>query len=336
MATRPKTYSLAELGEQLGADHVSHPAHEVGRACLATHGEADGIAFAENAAALAEAEASSVGALVIGPNMESGKPYIRVAQPRMAFGHIIGLFKRPLPIEPGVSPLANVHPSATIAPGASIGAFVTVGEDAVIEDAVQVHDGCFIGPRCVVGAGSQLYPRVTLVSDIALGTNCILYSGVVVGADGFGYIWNGSEHAKVPHGGGVLIGDSVEIGANSTIDRAMAGHTCIGSGTKLDNLVQVAHNCTIGRHVIICGGTMVGGSAVIEDGVVIGGHTSISDHARVGRGVRLAGRSGVWGECLVPGEYYGVPATPLRESMRQQAAIKKLPDFMKRFREPRS
>lgn len=336
MAKEPKTYSLAALGDRLAAEHVSHPAFQVDCVSMAAFGAPSGIAFAESPAALAEAEASQVGAIIVGEGVEATKPHIRVANPRAAFALVISLFRAPLPAEPGIHPHASVHPGAIVAATASIGAFVTLEDGVTVADGAAIHSGCFVGPRCAIGPDTLLYPHVTLVSDVTVGANCIFHSGVVIGADGFGYAWNGSEHAKVPHAGSVIIGDSVEIGANTTIDRAMAGATRIGTGTKLDNLVQIGHNSTIGRHVIICGGTMVGGSAVIEDGVVIGGHTSISDHAKVGRGVRLAGRSGVWGECMVPGEYYGVPATPLRESMRQQAAIKKLPDFMKRFREPRA
>lgn len=226
---------------------------------------------------------------------------------------------------------SGIHPSAVIAPDAKVGRHVSIG----------AH--CVIGPRVVIGDHSVLHPHVRIYSDAQLGSKTTLYSGVVIreecvlgarvtihdntiiGADGFGYIPDPKAGIrKVPQIGNVIIGDDVEIGANTCIDRGTIGATKIGAGTKIDNLVQIGHNTQVGSHCFICGGTGIAGSTTIGDGVVIGGACGIADHIEIVSGVRLGGRTGVTSSLKEPGDYLGFPATKAADWRRQQVALARL------------
>ena len=227
------------------------------------------------------------------------------------------------------------HPSAMVSPEAIIDDTVELGPFTVVEEGAKIGSGSiimanvFVGRGCETGINCVLHPGVKLYPGVKLGDRVTLHAGVVVGSDGFGYVFNGERHLKFPQAGGVILGNDVEVGANTTIDRGSLGTTLIGEGTKIDNLVQIAHNVEIGRHVIIASQTGISGSTVIEDHAIIGGQVGFGDHARVERGVVIGSKAGVLpGKIVRAGEvYWGVPVRPLREYKRLNALFGRLPDM---------
>jgi UDP-3-O-[3-hydroxymyristoyl] glucosamine N-acyltransferase len=234
----------------------------------------------------------------------------------------------------GIHPTAVVDRSARLGRNVSIGAGCSVGPGATLADDVMLHAGVRIGSEVSIGRGTIIHPAAVIYDRCAIGAACIIHAGAVIGADGFGYrpAPEGRGVIKVPHLGSVEIGDDVEIGANTCIDRAKFGATTIGSGTKIDNLVQIAHNCRIGRSCIICGHVGLAGSVVLGDGVVLGGGVAIADHITIGAGARVGARSGVMND-IPPGQsWMGIPAGPATETGRNYAAFRRLGELMQRIR----
>lgn len=231
----------------------------------------------------------------------------------------------------------GVHPSAVIGRGARlgeaacIGAYVQLGGGASLGDRVTVDAHCVIGDGVRVGNDVHLYPGVTLYAGATVGDRVLIHAGAVIGSDGFGYISKRDGHHKIPHVGGCHIGDDVEIGAGTTIDRGSVGETMVGAGTKIDNLVHVAHNTRIGRLCLIAAQVGISGSAVIEDGVVIGGQAGFQGHHTIGAGARIGGQSGVFGDVPAGETWSGYPARPHRESLKAQATLHRLVGMLKRL-----
>ncbi len=327
------SWNLNELAEIVDGELIGPGDKRILRPVSAGTNDPEGVTFAESPDALEKVKRSTVGAVLISLNVEPlSMSCIRLEDPRAAFNHILALCERHLSIEPGIHPSAVVHPSAVIAPSAAIGAYTVVGPEVQVKSGAEIYPHCFIGDRSVIGEDSVLYPRVVLYHDVILGQNVILHSGVVLGGDGFGYYWNGNQHVKIPQVGNVNIGAFVEIGANSSIDRATCETTVIGAGTKIDNQVQIGHNVHLGRCCIVCGQAGIAGSCEIGDGVVVGGQVAIKDHSKIVSGARLAGRTGVMQDIEKPGDYYGVPATPLRKAMRKLALEQRLPELFERVK----
>lgn len=334
METQKARWTLGELAQMLGGDLIGDADLAIDRPVSAETDDPRGIAFAESEDYLKKAEASSVGALLLDREIrETTKPAIRVDQPRLAFFMLLKMSERPLPHKVGIHPTAIVSPSAQVHPGASIGALTVIEDGAVIEDAARVYPHCYVGENCKIGPGTILYPNVTLYQDVTIGSGSIIHSGTVIGADGFGFVWDGKTRVKVPQIGGVVIGSNVEIGSNTSIDRATAGQTSIGDGTKIDNLVQVAHNAKIGQHTVIAGCTGVAGSAEIGDRCVIGGQVAFRDHSKIGDDVFVAGRSAIEKDLMEPGQYFGVPALPALEAIRIFKITQRLPEIWSRLRD---
>ncbi len=235
---------------------------------------------------------------------------------------------------PGVHPSAAVDPSAALGAGVSIGAHCTVGPGARVGDGSVLHAGVYLGPGAGVGRMTTVHPRCTILDRCEVGDGCILWPGVVIGADGFGYrpAPDGRGLVKIPHIGTVRIGRAVEIGANSCIDRAKFGATIIGDGTKIDNLVQIGHNCVIGRACIICGQAAIAGSVTLGDGVILGGAVAIADGVTIGAGARVVGNSGVPNSIPAGETWMGYPTRPSKETARIWGALPKLPDLLRRVR----
>lgn len=216
-------------------------------------------------------------------------------------------------------------PSPGIAATARIGRGVTLGERVRIDDYVVLGDGVHVGDD------THLHPHVTLYSGARLGARCIIHSGVRLATDGFGYVFRDGAHVKVPHVGGCVIGDDVEIGANTTVDRGSIGDTVIGDGTKIDNHVHIGHNVRIGRACVIVAQAGISGSTRIGDGVIIGGQAGIGGHLSIGDRARIAGQSGVFGDVPAGATWSGYPARPHRESLRASAALLKLSGMVQRL-----
>ena len=299
-------------------------------AALASAAEGE-LAFVEDEKLFESARESRASVVIAAEGacakLEGLASVIEVARPKLAFALAAEHLNPPRKLT------AHIHPSAAVAEGARvdedvyIGAGVVVGEGASIGAGTQVHSNCVIGRGVTIGRGCTLRPNVSLYEGVTLGDRVVLHAGVVIGADGFGYVRDASGvYRKFPQVGTVLIGDDVEIGANSCVDRGALGATRIGSGTKIDNLVQIGHNVEIGERVVIAAQTGISGSTVIESDAVIGGQVRFGDHARVQAGAVIGSQAGVLpGKIVRPGVWWGTPVQPLEEYKRLNALWGRLP-----------
>ncbi|HEV8673396.1 MAG TPA: UDP-3-O-(3-hydroxymyristoyl)glucosamine N-acyltransferase [Methylomirabilota bacterium] len=280
-----------------------------------------------------EAEASRASALVVPLDFElPGRPLIRVAQPALAVATLLRVFHpEPAPV-PGVHPTAVVADSARVAADATLLAFVVVGAGSAVESRAVLHPHVVVGERCRIGEASVLHPHVVLRGDVDIGRRVVIHAGAVLGADGFGYAFDGSRHQKIPQVGRVVVEDDVEIGANVTIDRATLGETVIGRGTKIDNLVQIGHNTVVGADAIIVAQTGISGSCRIGNRVVLGGQVGLADHVTIGDGAQVGSQSGVHRDVPAGGTALGSPAMPAAEARRAMAALPRLADLVRAAR----
>jgi len=289
------------------------------------------VSFVGNRKFFDAARSSLAGCLIAPVEYEgaNGQTVIRAPQPRAAFAAVLTkLYARARP-NPGVHASAVIAESAQIDPSCSIGPHVTIGADSVIESGVVIGPGCAVGDRVKVGQDSLLHARVTIYSDVVVGARNILHSGCVLGADGFGFALVGDRYQKFPQVGRVELGDDVEIGANSCVDRAALGVTTIGNGSKLDNMVHIGHNCRIGAHVVIAAQTGLSGGVVVEDYAVIGGQVGIGDKARIESRAVLGSGSGVLTSKIIRSgqTVWGTPARPLKQYLQQLASLSKVTEL---------
>lgn len=267
--------------------------------------------------------------------MPEGVACIAVADPSKSFEKVVEKYGfQPLPFTVGVHPTAVIASTVTYNPArVSIGAHAVIEDGAVLGNEVEVGAGCFVGRRAKLGDETKLFAHSTVHDQCILGERVILHSGVVIGADGFGYEFDKGRHRKVRQAGIVQIDNDVEIGAGSTVDRARFGRTWIGEGTKIDNLVQIGHNVIVGKHCIIVACTAIAGSAQIGDYVVIAAQSGIAGHVEVGSQARLGARSGVTKSLTGGQTYFGFPAVPATQEKRRLASVNRLPQLMARVRE---
>lgn len=263
-----------------------------------------------------------------------GVGLIRVASPSMAFGEVMKRFApAPRPFQPGVHPSAIVDPSALFDPTS-----VCIGPGAIIEAQAQIGagteicGGAYVGREVRIGRDCVIFPRATVLQGCRIGNRVRLHSGTVIGGDGFGYEFQHGEHQKIDQLGFVRIDDDVEVGANSTIDRARMGQTWIGRGTKIDNLVQIGHNVVIGEHCIIIAQVGIAGSVKIGNHVIIAAQAGIAGHLEVGSHVVIAARGGVTKHLPAPGSYMGFPAMPAQQMRHIIVAERRLPEVMNRLK----
>ncbi len=277
----------------------------------------------------------SPGILLVTPELADspGTPVARIVVPRpqeLLLELLPRLYRTPT--QP-----ARIHETARIGRGARIGADVSMGAYSVIGDGAFVGDRSHLGAHVVIGEGvrvgndCRIFPQVTLYPGTILGDRVILHSGVRLGSDGYGYVYADGVHRKIPHVGRCLIGDDVEIGANSTIDRGSIDDTVIGAGTKIDNLVQIGHNCSVGRLCLVMSQVGLAGSTRVGDGCVLAGQVGVSGHLEIGDGARLGAQAGVFGDVPAGETWSGYPARPHRESLRASAALFRLSAVMKRI-----
>ncbi|HUI53379.1 MAG TPA: UDP-3-O-(3-hydroxymyristoyl)glucosamine N-acyltransferase [Bryobacteraceae bacterium] len=321
---------VRELAEWLGATFEGDGEKELaGVAPLETAGASD-VAFVGSRKAAAQAESSAAGCLLVPEEWPSPsyRTVIRVTEPRTAFARAVNRFYPTAELKPGI------HPTAVIGKDVEIGSMVYLGPHTVVGDgsrigvATSIGAGSVVGKRVNLGEGCVLHANVTIYDNVDVGRATILHSGVVIGADGFGYVREDDRWQKFPQVGRVEIGDHVEIGANSCVDRAAIGVTSIGEGTKLDNMVHVGHNCRIGRHVVVAAQTGFSGGVVVEDYAVIGGQVGIGDKARIEARAVLGSGCGVLTSKIVrSGEtVWGTPARPLKQHLEQLANLARLPE----------
>ena len=261
----------------------------------------------------------------------AGAALLKAEDAELAFIYAVQVLHPERPETPGVDARACIEPGASLGCNAYIGPFAVVRAGASLGDECRIYSGAYVGRDCRLGPRCRLYPNVVLYDGVELGREVIIHSGSVIGADGFGYKFRDGRHLKVPQVGSVRIGDGVEIGANSCVDRAALGSTLVGEGTKIDNFVQIAHNVRVGRHVILCGQAAAAGSCAIEDYAVLGARAGLADHARVGQGARIAAAAGISGDVPPRATFLGYWAQDRRAALRELAAVRKLPDLLERL-----
>ncbi|HVW84062.1 MAG TPA: UDP-3-O-(3-hydroxymyristoyl)glucosamine N-acyltransferase, partial [Bryobacteraceae bacterium] len=271
---------------------------------------------------------SRAGSLIALPEFpgEKSQTIIESPQPRAHFAQALGILFPPKAVQSGIAASATVDPSAEIDSTAEIGPHAVIGSDVKIGARVRIGAGSSIGPDTEIGSDTVVHPRVTIYERIRIGARCIVHSGAVIGADGFGFELAGGKYHKVPQVGTVIIGDDVEIGANSCIDRATLGATMVCDGAKLDNMVHIAHNCRVGRHVVIAAQTGFAGGVTVGDYAIIGGQVGVGDKARIESRAVIGSGAGILTSKIVrAGEpVWGTPARPLRQYLAQLAALSRL------------
>lgn len=280
-----------------------------------------------------EKAAGSKAAAVIVPAdvTDFPKPAIRVANPRIAFTKVLEIFTPPPQVERGVHPAAVVGRNVRLGQNVAIMACAVIADDAVIGDNVVIYPHCYVGRGATVGGDSILYPNVTVNADCRLGSRVIIQSGAVVGSDGFGFVTVGGRHHKVPQVGNVVIEDDVEIGANASIDRATTGSTIVRRGTKIDNLVHLAHNVVIGENCFLVAFTGIAGSTKVGNNVTFAGQSGAVGHITIGDNCTFAGRAGAASDVPANSFYAGFPARPHREWLRAEAGMRKMPELLKKI-----
>jgi UDP-3-O-[3-hydroxymyristoyl] glucosamine N-acyltransferase len=294
------------------------------------------LSFVANRKAQEMAAHSKAGCLLVPIGfVPASTASIQVADPRGTFAQLIARLFPVMRPPAGVHATAIVDSTAVLSEGVSIGAHVTVGSRSRIGAGCAIEPGCHIGADVVLGEGSRLFPSVTVYERVRIGARAILHSGCVIGADGFGFAFVGDHYEKFPQIGSVEIGDDVELGANTCVDRAALGVTRIGDGTKLDNMVHIAHNCQIGRHVVIAAQTGLSGGVHVGDYAVIGGQVGVGDKARIESRAVVGSGAGILTAKIVRGgqPVWGTPARPLKEHLLQLASLAKLPELRAQFRE---
>lgn len=327
--------TLGEIAKHVGGELIGRPDLIITGVCGIKEAQEGEITFVANNKYFSLIKATKASAILAPLDVPvSGKAVIRSKNPSLAFAQTMALF-----MENEFKPLKGIHPTAVISKEAVIGKNVNIGPYAVIEanaeigDNSTIHSGCYIGQRTTLGKECLIYSNVVIREKVTIGNRVIIHSGTVVGSDGFGFVSLNGVHEKLPQIGVVIIEDNVEIGANVTIDRARFDKTFIGQGTKIDNLVQIAHNVHVGRNCIIVSQVGISGSVVIEDNVVLAGQVGIAGHLTIGEGSVVTAKSGVSKSIPPKTMVWGIPAKPHLHAKRVNAAMQKLPDYVKTIAE---
>jgi len=324
---------LREIAEMLGGELAGSPDIEIiGAAGISDASEGD-ITFLSSSRLIKECIESKASAVIVKePVAEIKKPQLKVSNPQYAFARLLEHFYVKPFASSGISDRAYVSDKARIDKDVSIFPMAFISDGASIGNKTVIYPGVFIGENSSVGDECIIYPNVTIRENVKLGRRVIIHSGAVIGSDGFGYVMEKGMHYKIPQVGGVIIEDDVEIGANVTIDRATTGDTVIGKGTKIDNLVQIAHNVKVGENSIVIAQVGIAGSTEIGNYVVLGGQVGVADHAKIDDGVMVGGQSGAMGH-VKKGIYSGSPMIPHRDWLKSIAIFAKLPELSKRIKE---
>lgn len=328
------SFTAAQIAQHLGGEVLGDPSLSLRRFAPADRAEPGDLTFAENEVYFARAEQSAASAIIVdGPYTSGRKVLIRVPNARLAFAKVLAMFFPEPQYAPGNHPSAVIAASANVAPSAHIGPFCVVGERARIGARSVLHGGNFVGDDCQIGEETHLFPNVVLYPACEIGSRVRIHAGSVIGADGFGYVPDNGIHRKVPQIGNVILRDDVELGACVTIDRGALGPTVIGKGTKIDNLVQIGHNVSIGDHSIIVAQAGIAGSTKVGSYFVMGGQSGLAGHLKIGNNVSVGAQSGVMHDIPDGQKWFGWPAQPDRKTKRELVALQQLPELIRRVQE---
>ena len=338
MTTVRKT--LSELAHLVGGKVIGDGDAEIWRAAAIDEAGPGDITFLANPRYSAHLKSCKASAVIIGARStieapgKSGRGFLQVADPYLAFAKVLSLFAPPPRFAAGISPLANIQPTAVLAAGVTVFPFVYVADGVSVGRDTVLFPGVFLGTGSSVGADCVLHPHVTVREGCRIGNRVILHAGVVIGADGFGYAGEGAARIKIPQAGIAEVGDDVEIGANTTVDRATLGRTSIGRGAKIDNLVQIGHNVTVGERAIIAAQVGIAGSTRIGNDVILAGQAGVVNHIEIGDGARIGPKAGI-ARSVPPGAMLSgaLEAGPHQEWIKVMALVPRLPELWNDVRE---
>ena len=324
---------LKELASLLDGEIIGNPDIEISGVSGIPEAQDGDITFISSKKYLKDIPDCKASCVIVQESIgDTAITQLKVRNPALAFAKTLEYFYVKQPQFIGISDAANVSSTSHIHETASVFPFSFIADNASIGEGTVIYPFVFIGENTVVGANCTLYPNVTVREGVTIGDRVIIHSGTIIGSDGFGYIFNEGMHYKIPQVGGIIIEEDVEIGANVTIDRATTGKTIIGAGTKIDNLVQIAHNVKIGKHSILVAQVGIAGSTEIGDYVILGGQVGVADHSQIESQTMIGAQSGVKGT-LKKGVYSGSPVMPHREWLKARAIVAKLPELHKKIRE---
>lgn len=326
------SYTLGELAERLGGSVVGDASLAVSGVRPLSEAGPEHLSFYHNRRYLQAARESRAGALLVAsPEGFPGRNLLVVQEPYAALGAVLGLFHPRVTPAPGVHPTAVLAASARVAASACVGPHAVIGERAVIGEGAVVGAGCFVGDDATVGEHTQLHPHVVIEPRCRVGARCILHAGVVVGSDGFGFATVKGEHRKVPQVGIAVVEDDVELGANVCVDRATLGETRIGRGSKVDNLVQIAHNVRVGEGCLLVAQSGISGSTELGHHVVMAGQSGAVGHIHLAERTVVTAKTGVT-EDTEPGSMVsGFPSRPHREWLKAMAHLYQIEDLKRRL-----
>lgn len=329
-------YTLAQLAEALNAQLEGNPDTEITNLADLNHATPQCLSFLSSPKYVNQLADCQAGAVLIHPKQVeafAGNKLI-VANPYIAYAQASQFFAKPKPPAGERHPTAIVHPSATLHPSVYLGPYVVIEANCQLEEGVRVEAHSYVGPNCHLGANTRLHPRVTLYSDVTTGAECILHSGCVIGSDGFGNAPTGADWLKIAQLGGVVLGDKVEVGANTTIDCGALGDTLVHRDVKLDNLIHLAHNCEIGAHTAMASQVGISGSTKVGKNCMLGGQSGFAGHLTIADNVNFTGKSMVTGSIKEAGTYSsGTSILPNAAWRRNVVRFRNLNELALRVRE---
>jgi len=327
-------FTVSQIASELQGEVVGDGAIAIKGFAPADAARVGDLTFAENEAYFTKAEQSAASAILVAGDFKSAtKTLIRVRNARVAFAKALPLFFPEPTFAPGIHPSAVVAASAQIDPTAHVGPYCVIGERVALGAGVVLQGGNHVEANCRIGEGSHLFPNVVVYAHTQIGQRVRVHAGAVLGSDGFGYVFDQGIHRKVLQIGNLIIQDDVEIGANTAIDRAALGSTVIAKGTKIDNLVQIGHNCVVGEHCIVCGQVGLAGSTKMGNYVTLAGQVGVSGHLTIGHQATIGAQSGLIHDVRDGEKWFGYPAQPDRQYKRQLIALHKLPELLRRVSE---
>jgi UDP-3-O-[3-hydroxymyristoyl] glucosamine N-acyltransferase len=327
-------FTVSQIAERVGGAVVGDGSVQITGLAPADHAKAGDLTFAEKEVHFAAADQSEAAAIIVtGEFASAAKVLIRVPNARAAMARVLPMFFPPEQHPPGIHPSAIVANSAQIDPTAHIGPNCVVGARVRLGARSALLGGNHIGHGCEIGTDVCLFPNVVIYARSQIGHRVTIHAGTVIGSDGYGYVFDEGQHRKILQVGHVIIHDDVEIGANTAIDRGALGATVIGQGSKIDNLVHIAHNVVIGRHCLVMGQVGFAGSTKLGDYCVIASQSGIAGHLKLGHQATVGAKSGVMRDIPDKGTVLGIPAAPDKQAKRQMIAVQQLPELIRRTRE---